>query len=44
MSGQQTVIESLSPAIMGATQSPDGHRIAIGANTYRSNVWLLENF
>jgi dipeptidyl aminopeptidase/acylaminoacyl peptidase len=40
----RTLIESRSPEIMGATPSPDGRRLALGANTDSSNAWLLESF
>jgi len=40
----RTMIAGHSPVIMGATASPDGHRLALGANTYSSNAWLVENF
>jgi len=40
----RTLIEGHSPQIMGGTPSPDGHRLAIGANTFSSNVWLAEHF
>ena len=35
-------IDGRAPTIMGATPSPDGKRLALGANTLSSNVWLLE--
>ncbi len=35
-------IEGRAPVIMGATPSPDGHTLALGANTFSSNVWLLD--
>jgi Tol biopolymer transport system component len=35
-------IEGRSPVILGGTPSPDGHTLALGANTFSSNVWLLE--
>jgi DNA-binding winged helix-turn-helix (wHTH) protein/Tol biopolymer transport system component len=38
-----TLLEGYSPAIMGGTPSPDGRRLAIGANTFSSNMWLAEN-
>jgi hypothetical protein len=37
-----TAIEGRSPVILGGTPSPDGHTLALGANTFSSNVWLLE--
>jgi len=40
----RTFIESRSPEIMGGTPSPDGRRLALGANTDSSNAWLLESF
>jgi len=40
----RTLIEGQSPIIMGGTPSPDGHRLAVGANTFSSNAWLVENF
>lgn len=40
----RTWIEGETPEILGATPSPDGHRIAIGANSSSSNGWLIENF
>ena len=40
----RTLIESRSPEIMGGTPSPDGHLLALGANTQSANAWLLENF
>lgn len=44
LNGQQTVaIEVRSLGILGGTPSPDGHRLALGTNSFSSNVWLLEN-
>ena len=40
----RTLLEGRNPDVMGGTPSPDGHYLAIGANTCSSNVWLLENF
>jgi len=40
----RTLLEGSNPEVMGGTPSPDGHYLAIGANTNSSNVWLLENF
>jgi Tol biopolymer transport system component len=40
----KTLLEGQNPSVMGGTPSPDGHRLAVGANTNSSNAWLLENF
>jgi Tol biopolymer transport system component/DNA-binding winged helix-turn-helix (wHTH) protein len=40
----KTLLEGQNPSVMGGTPSPDGHRLALGANTNSSNAWLLENF
>ena len=40
----RTLLEGRNPEVMGGTPSPDGRRLAIGANTHSCNVWLLENF
>jgi Tol biopolymer transport system component len=40
----KTLLEVQNPSVMGGTPSPDGHRLAVGANTNSSNAWLLENF
>jgi Tol biopolymer transport system component len=40
----RTLIAGYSPEILGGTPSPDGHHLALGANTQSANVWLLENF
>ena len=45
LNGQvRKLIEGYSPEILGGTPSPDGHHLALGANTQSANVWLLENF
>jgi hypothetical protein len=40
----KVLLKGHNPAVMGGTPSPDGHRLALGANTESSNAWLLENF
>ena len=40
----KTLLEGQNPSVMGGTPSPDGRRLALGANTNSSNAWLLENF
>lgn len=40
----RTLIDGYHPLVMGATPSPDGRRLALGASTTSANVWLLENF
>ena len=40
----RTLLAGHNPEVMGGTPSPDGHRLAIGANTETSNAWLLANF
>jgi Tol biopolymer transport system component/DNA-binding winged helix-turn-helix (wHTH) protein len=40
----KTLLEGQNPSVMGGHPSPDGHRLALGANTNSSNAWLLENF
>ena len=43
LNGRATIaIHGQAPMIMGGTPSPDGRRLALGANTFSSNVWLLE--
>jgi Tol biopolymer transport system component len=37
----KTLLEGQNPSVMGGTPSPDGHRLALGANTNSSNAWLL---
>jgi hypothetical protein len=40
----RTMIAGQTPVVFGATPSPDGRRLALGANTNSSNVWLVERF
>jgi len=44
LNGSQIIeLEARSPTILGGTPSPDGRHLALGTNSYSSNVWLLEN-
>lgn len=40
----RVLLKGLNPEILYAVPSPDGRRLALGAHSRTSNMWLLENF
>jgi len=40
----RVLLKGSNPELLYAVPSPDGHRLAVGADSRTSNIWLLENF